>query len=414
MNQAERRCSFCNESRSNYSCPKCGQFYCSVTCYKSEKHLNCTELFYKKCVEDELRLQSRETNDETKKRTLEIIKREYANLVGEEEQDFDFDEMRRKFDKLHLKSETDLWSNLDEVEKENFKKLLKQNEIINLLPVDCWTPWYLKQLKSKCLIEELDDLGAKSTVGSEDDLKTTAEFIKQIESDLNESNFNVPQLSRPIKRLDELTKVKPSPYVKCTVINILFAYCYVCRYFNNEHLHFLRESFELIDRISLLNQNKTVFTSTRQSVQFTIQLLINDRKVKTEFILILIDDLKFILENENHIYLYILSDLIRMVKMYKRSLKRRTDKKDFELKRLNDEALNDEHLDDKARKRPNESTELSALLKRLEYYLSFLNENRDCLIEQISEIVLESAYLLEMKNSIDKQLEDKKDEIRIY
>lgn len=46
-------CAFCTaESRDLYKCPKCDRFYCSLKCYKNEKHWICSEKFYKQQVEE--------------------------------------------------------------------------------------------------------------------------------------------------------------------------------------------------------------------------------------------------------------------------------------------------------------------------------------------------------------------------
>lgn len=45
-----------------YSCPRCNILYCSVNCYKSEAHLQCSETFYKDCVVQEMALQSKKAN----------------------------------------------------------------------------------------------------------------------------------------------------------------------------------------------------------------------------------------------------------------------------------------------------------------------------------------------------------------
>lgn len=51
-------CRFCEKQIAQYSCPRCNSLYCSLTCYKSERHRGCTESFYKHNVEQELKLQA--------------------------------------------------------------------------------------------------------------------------------------------------------------------------------------------------------------------------------------------------------------------------------------------------------------------------------------------------------------------
>ncbi|KAK6017055.1 ribosomal protein L21 [Ostertagia ostertagi] len=48
-------CNFCStERREQYKCPRCNATYCSLRCYKCEKHSKCSEDFYKQCVKEEL------------------------------------------------------------------------------------------------------------------------------------------------------------------------------------------------------------------------------------------------------------------------------------------------------------------------------------------------------------------------
>lgn len=38
-------CQLCDANKAAYTCPKCNKRYCSLACYKSEKHVACTEKF---------------------------------------------------------------------------------------------------------------------------------------------------------------------------------------------------------------------------------------------------------------------------------------------------------------------------------------------------------------------------------
>lgn len=66
----------CNENQSKYVCPKCGAPYCSLVCYKSSIHLECTEKFYKDCIEEELDVQH--SDDASKREMIDILKRVYG------------------------------------------------------------------------------------------------------------------------------------------------------------------------------------------------------------------------------------------------------------------------------------------------------------------------------------------------
>lgn len=48
-------CAFCLiEKLDLYKCPKCFKFYCSTKCYRNKRHTECSENFYKNCIEDQL------------------------------------------------------------------------------------------------------------------------------------------------------------------------------------------------------------------------------------------------------------------------------------------------------------------------------------------------------------------------
>ena len=47
-------CYFCNTNPSSYTCPRCQYTYCSSVCYKSPKHISCTEEFHKVLVLEQL------------------------------------------------------------------------------------------------------------------------------------------------------------------------------------------------------------------------------------------------------------------------------------------------------------------------------------------------------------------------
>lgn len=62
-----------------YVCPRCNILYCSLPCYQSELHLNCSEAFYKECVMEDMK--SQETDPFSKKKMNEILQQ----LQGNEE-----------------------------------------------------------------------------------------------------------------------------------------------------------------------------------------------------------------------------------------------------------------------------------------------------------------------------------------
>ena len=66
-------CQFCLTSDAKYSCPRCNHSYCGINCYLSLSHSQCSEAFYKECVQSELS----EFSDfsRNRERTNEILQR---------------------------------------------------------------------------------------------------------------------------------------------------------------------------------------------------------------------------------------------------------------------------------------------------------------------------------------------------
>jgi hypothetical protein len=62
-----------------YVCPRCNILYCSVPCYQSELHVNCSEAFYQESVMENMRCMATDPLEE--KQMYEILHR----LQGTEE-----------------------------------------------------------------------------------------------------------------------------------------------------------------------------------------------------------------------------------------------------------------------------------------------------------------------------------------
>src|SRR5579859_7109380 len=68
-------CPFCNKNLAKYLCPRCGTPYCSLTCYRSSAHEDCSEGFYKDEVRREL---GGSRADEEERRKMEEVLRKYG------------------------------------------------------------------------------------------------------------------------------------------------------------------------------------------------------------------------------------------------------------------------------------------------------------------------------------------------
>lgn len=108
-------CFFC-ESSSSYKCPKCLLNYCSLKCYRSPNHLECTEAFYKACIEEEM--------------TLAPPSLDTFEEPIDQFQDLDLDSA----------SQEEILSRLSESQLQHFNDLIDSKQILDLVPV--WVPWW--------------------------------------------------------------------------------------------------------------------------------------------------------------------------------------------------------------------------------------------------------------------------------
>ncbi|KAH8116507.1 hypothetical protein DFH11DRAFT_1462289, partial [Phellopilus nigrolimitatus] len=47
----------CHRQVSRYTCPSCNLAYCSIACFRSDEHAQCSESFYKRELESEISTQ---------------------------------------------------------------------------------------------------------------------------------------------------------------------------------------------------------------------------------------------------------------------------------------------------------------------------------------------------------------------
>ncbi|KAJ7135483.1 hypothetical protein C8R43DRAFT_929429, partial [Mycena crocata] len=125
-------CGLCRRQFSKYTCPTCNVPYCSLTCFRSEAHSQCSETFYKKEVEFDIRAEPSKTAHE-RHRMLELLKRfeedsaAQGELTGEDEDEVDESDLSRRLQSVDLESTTSdhLWGLLTSVEREKFLKAME-------------------------------------------------------------------------------------------------------------------------------------------------------------------------------------------------------------------------------------------------------------------------------------------------
>lgn len=134
-------CFFCHKSTSKYTCPRCNAGYCSVSCYNSEKHVQCSEGFYKGNVLDELTQRTKDPEDV--QRVLSMLKNlEEENVEGEETGESSLEERLAGVD-LDKADPSVIWENMTKDEKEDFESSIKSGRLSQMIGE--WIPWWQTQ-----------------------------------------------------------------------------------------------------------------------------------------------------------------------------------------------------------------------------------------------------------------------------
>nr|XP_033333111.1 zinc finger HIT domain-containing protein 2 [Megalopta genalis] len=260
-------CKFCNSKSRIYTCPKCGMGYCNVDCYKSEGHLECSESFYKKCIEDELK--SQEKDPEIRIKMIEILKRVHETDLndfdsendttsdheeGDEElghldsdDEDDVPDLEKRLHDVNLDNANEVWSVLTDSEKQEFEALIKNGGIEKLLPK--WVPWWTYRTEKK-LVQDMDE--------------------KDNEQGLSSMEYP-PLIDVPI--FNELQKASPNVYFN--LINVIYAYAYMAIYYNGDYSNSTVEATVIfLDLCDNMKQNK-IYESTKSAIAGVVHNIVN-------------------------------------------------------------------------------------------------------------------------------------------
>lgn len=139
--------------------------YCSLDCYKSEKHAECSENFYRDCITEEL--VGNEVDAESKQKMIDILTKMQQHDFKEDEDFTDSDENRidsddeeavdlqNRIEGLNLDNADEVWNALTEEEKNEFTAFVSAGDVGTVIPQ--WEPWWLFKKKGK-LIEEVQNI----------------------------------------------------------------------------------------------------------------------------------------------------------------------------------------------------------------------------------------------------------------
>ncbi|XP_076222138.1 zinc finger HIT domain-containing protein 2 isoform X2 [Nomia melanderi] len=254
----------CNKKSKVYTCPRCGLGYCNVDCYKSEAHLECSESFYKECVEEELKSQEKHPEDINK--MVAILKRihdtDFQNFDSEDDisnaeeydevtegqldsdDEEDISDLDKRLENINLDNADEVWSALTDAERQEFEALVKNGEIETLLPQ--WIPWWTYHTEKK-LVQDMDEK-------------------------CNEQEKEYPPLI-DVPIFNELQKASPNVYFN--LVNVIYAYAYMANYYNGDYLNCpIEATIILLDLCDNMKLNK-IYESIESAIAAVVHNIVN-------------------------------------------------------------------------------------------------------------------------------------------
>ncbi|CAH2052449.1 unnamed protein product, partial [Iphiclides podalirius] len=259
-------CGICETTVSKYCCPRCEIFYCSLDCYKSERHLECSESFYRDCVNEEL--SSCNVGDDAKRKMLDILKKvqnedvdgvptDRLEDIDEDDEYVDSDDdtgidLHERVKDLNLEDADAIWDVLTEDERNEFEALM-QGEVGSILSQ--WIPWWTFNKETK-LVEEV-----------------------QQTNDIEEHLKKCPCL-KIVPKFSSITNVKPATAIKFNISNVLASYAFIMRYFNGE-VEPVEAVTHLLDICTNLSTN-TNFNDLPTAVESVAQRCLQSELIETD------------------------------------------------------------------------------------------------------------------------------------
>lgn len=347
-------CGLCAKPQAKYSCPKCNIQYCSVECYRSEAHGQCSEAFYRDCVLSELG--SEDADPQTRAKMLEMLSRLRNSELETEYNELDSDDESEELDLadrlqgIDLDDADSVWDKLTDKEKEEFEELLRTGDVTKIFST--WEPWWYYRVKKK-VIQDLDSV------------EETDDSYKK----------RCPAVDESIQPLSKMTKVKPSANVMWNLANVLSSYVITVRIYNGEHESYTQEAANMLIALSSnlsLNQN---FDDFNLAVTAARQEAINAPWITAEVVdeIQLRQDLENIcigpMETKNNFYvLAALCDIHRLFSRSKSAKKDSKSKPDGEFSRRFPDA-SCKHTIPQVTK-----DKLKGCIRKIEFYQSWAKE----------------------------------------
>ncbi|KAF5362166.1 hypothetical protein D9756_002243 [Leucocoprinus leucothites] len=287
-------CRLCRRQFAKYTCPTCNVPYCSLVCFRSSPHSQCSETFYKKELQSDITTTPSHTHEE-RKQMMELLKRFeetatedehtlYQEALGSNEiEDGGADKEMSLVDKfagldLDSISSEDMWKMLTSEEREKFVKAL-EDPISGLaqrlseseqLEIEIEQPWWI-------------------------------DGVKRLDHEQEPTGHNGKK-SRPTPICIPQSMVKPVPPGQPLVYNltaICIAYSYIVRHLGVRMLSALppmtpdfEEALRLIDVLVpfLLDRRSTILHDSVGAAITDVYSRFEMGKVNSELFAVLLED----------------------------------------------------------------------------------------------------------------------------
>ncbi|XP_062595002.1 zinc finger HIT domain-containing protein 2-like [Saccostrea cucullata] len=341
-------CEICKKDEVKYTCPRCNVRYCGLTCYRDELHTDCSEAFYKDCCMEAL--ENEDVSSEEKQKMLEMLDRLEKEDADNELEVEECEELSERLTGLNLDTDTDqIWNRLTDQEKAQFNKMVKDGHLGNL--VEIWTPWWnVKEEK----ISEVDS-------------------VKETQ---------IPAVIQKIPDISKLlTKSKPSADIRNNIVNVLYAYVFVCRLYNGTHWDCPQEAALKLVNASDVLTNNSVCSSPSEAVQLCMAN--RECQQSQDFLIGLVDDVVKILQGpgggeDQRFVMAAISDILKLLKKCHSQYK-----KDIKLSRAASSDTGEE------------KQLLYRGIKKVEFYLAWCQKCGMALLSVLPELRLEYSRLIE-------------------
>ncbi|GFT13028.1 zinc finger HIT domain-containing protein 2 [Trichonephila clavipes] len=274
LSKVASNCVFCGLGKGIYTCPRCNRKYCSSQCYKSRDHAECSESFFREWVQQSL--QEKSSDRVERDNMLQMLKKfEAENIEDHDESNLPIED---RFAGLNINDadENAIWQSLNDEEKEKFKTLIEDASNLEDI-VSVKQPWWSV---------------------------TVLNLVT--ETDIEKSDFKDDVAPRPCyplntKKLSDLTSAKPSNCIQYNLVNVLYSYAFLYRFYNCDLRDFLEDAVDFIFQLSpVLSEGRNYF-SLEESVQDSIRIIsTSEFNVPLNFVKSIIDDLRNIMQGPDN------------------------------------------------------------------------------------------------------------------